>query len=56
MNDVEWIGESEIRGRMYDIGRYPGAVPGQIMKGHLIRGEIMKIMYPERVFKLLDRL
>jgi gamma-glutamylcyclotransferase (GGCT)/AIG2-like uncharacterized protein YtfP len=54
INDVEWIGETEIPGRMYDIGRYPGAVPLTNNERGVIRGEIIKIMYPERVFKLLD--
>jgi gamma-glutamylcyclotransferase (GGCT)/AIG2-like uncharacterized protein YtfP len=55
MNDVEWLGESEIRGNIYDIGKYPGAVPAKNNEGGVIKGEILKIKDPEKVLKILDR-
>ena len=27
MDDVDWIGEAQVKGKLYDIGNYTGAVP-----------------------------
>ncbi|MBC7829995.1 MAG: gamma-glutamylcyclotransferase [Chitinophagaceae bacterium] len=53
INDLEWIGEAEIKARMYDIGKYPGALraPG---KKTVIKGEVLKIIHPGKVFRILD--
>lgn len=53
--DVEWVGEAEIRGCLYDIGTYPGAVPAHDQEASLIKGEIIKLNRPERVLKILDK-
>jgi gamma-glutamylcyclotransferase (GGCT)/AIG2-like uncharacterized protein YtfP len=55
IDDVEWIGESEIQGRLYDIGKYPGALPANNKRGGSIKGEILKIKHPERILKILDQ-
>jgi pyruvate carboxylase len=51
--DVEWIGETEVQGELYDLGNYPGAVPSHD-KASLITGEVLKIKSEEKVLKILD--
>lgn len=55
MNDVEWVGESAIRGRLYDIGKYPGALRVMDKKSVVIKGEVLKIKHPKKVFRILDQ-
>lgn len=55
MNDVEWIGETAIRARMYDIGRYPGAVEVKDDKKVLVKGEILLLKHPKKVLRILDQ-
>jgi pyruvate carboxylase len=52
-DDVEWIGESEVQGELYDLGNYPGAVPSHD-KASLITGEVLKIKNEEKLLKILD--
>jgi gamma-glutamylcyclotransferase (GGCT)/AIG2-like uncharacterized protein YtfP len=52
MEHLELIGETEIRGKLYDMGDYPTAVPDE---DGTIRGEILKVNDPEKVFGVLDR-
>jgi gamma-glutamylcyclotransferase (GGCT)/AIG2-like uncharacterized protein YtfP len=54
VNDVQWIGEAEIRGRLYDIGNYPGAVPADNEDKAYVKGEILKLNNPETILKILD--
>lgn len=42
-----------MKGKLYDIGNYPGAVPDD-SAGTLIKGEIVKITSPAKVFEFLD--
>ena len=51
--DIEWVGASQIKGRLYDIGEYPGALPAE-KSNSLIKGEILRIKKPRKVLKLLD--
>jgi gamma-glutamylcyclotransferase (GGCT)/AIG2-like uncharacterized protein YtfP len=53
--DIEWLGPSEIRGKLYDIGKYPAALPAGKNEKSVIRGEVIKINDPAKVMKLLDR-
>jgi gamma-glutamylcyclotransferase (GGCT)/AIG2-like uncharacterized protein YtfP len=55
MYDVELIGQSVIRGKMYDIGRYPGAVPGADKEPASIIGEVLKMTHPKKVLRILDQ-
>lgn len=48
---VELIGEAEIKGNLYDMGGYPAAVPAE---DGVIKGEVLKITDPEKVFGALD--
>jgi gamma-glutamylcyclotransferase (GGCT)/AIG2-like uncharacterized protein YtfP len=55
MNDVEWMGESAIRGKLYDIGKYPGALRATDSKQVFIKGEVLRIKYPKKVLRILDQ-
>ena len=55
MYDVELIGQSVIRGKMYDIGRYPGAARGADEEPGSIIGEVLKITHPKKVLRILDQ-
>ncbi len=52
-SDIEWVGYSSIKGKLYNIGKYPGAVPDDAGDSFVI-GEIIKIKTPDKVFKFLD--
>jgi pyruvate carboxylase len=52
VEDIEWMGYSTVKGRLYDIGEYPGAVPSD--SEDLIIGEIIRIKSPVKVLGLLD--
>ncbi|HXV78675.1 MAG TPA: gamma-glutamylcyclotransferase family protein [Candidatus Binatia bacterium] len=41
------------QGKLYDLGRYPGAVPSR-GKNDRTLGEIYRLREPQRVFKILD--
>jgi gamma-glutamylcyclotransferase (GGCT)/AIG2-like uncharacterized protein YtfP len=41
---AEWMGEGSVRGRLIDLGRYPGAVPDD--RG-VIRGEVYRLRAAE---------
>ena len=45
------IGETEIKGSLYDMGDYPAAVQGS----GTIKGEVYLIKEPEAVFGILDK-
>jgi gamma-glutamylcyclotransferase (GGCT)/AIG2-like uncharacterized protein YtfP len=36
---AEWVGEANLQGRLYDLGKYPGAVPSKRVSDIVI-GEI----------------
>ena len=54
-DDVEWIGETFIRGRLFDIGKYPGALRIDETKRGCIKGEVLKLTHPRKVFRILDQ-
>ena len=54
MNDVEWVGETAIKARLYDIGRYPGAVEIHDNKRVFVKGEILSLKHPRKVLRILD--
>lgn len=53
--DVELIGDAIIRGKLYDIGRYPGAIRIMDEEPGTIRGEVLRLMYPKKVLRILDQ-
>jgi gamma-glutamylcyclotransferase (GGCT)/AIG2-like uncharacterized protein YtfP len=55
IDDVEWIGQAEIKGELYDIGSYTGAIPANDHDSSSIKGEIIKLRSPGKVLKILDQ-
>lgn len=51
----ELLGESEIKGKLYDMGDYPAAVPAGSDDDSVIKGEVYLLHEPEKVFAVLDR-
>lgn len=50
---AEPAGEGAFRGRLFDLGRYPGAVPDNTGRWR-VRGEIYRLRSPETVLNALD--
>ena len=50
-NDIQWLGLSEIRGKLYDLGYYPGAVQED---NSIITGDVFRLIYPRKVLAILD--
>jgi gamma-glutamylcyclotransferase (GGCT)/AIG2-like uncharacterized protein YtfP len=53
--DVAWVAEARIRGRLYDLGAFPGLTDGE--QHELVQGELYRITTkdPERLLDTLDR-
>jgi len=51
---MELVGTAEVRGRMYDMGDYPAAVPVTGEEESTIRGEVFLLRDPDKVFAALD--
>ncbi|MGB8193045.1 MAG: gamma-glutamylcyclotransferase family protein [Chitinophagaceae bacterium] len=51
---LEKIGESQVPGKLYDMGGYPAAVPAGENENSFIKGEVLKVNEPEKVFAALD--
>jgi gamma-glutamylcyclotransferase (GGCT)/AIG2-like uncharacterized protein YtfP len=53
--DVAWVAEARIRGRLYDLGAFPGFADGS--RDDLVQGELYRITAPdpERLLDALDR-
>jgi gamma-glutamylcyclotransferase (GGCT)/AIG2-like uncharacterized protein YtfP len=50
-----FLGRGRIRGELYDLGEYPGAIPGEA-PGQEITGELYQLDDPERQLPDLDEL
>lgn len=50
---AEFLGPAQTRGRIYDAGGYPGAVPSSHEKDR-IRGELYRLLRPRLVLPRLD--
>ena len=50
-DDIQWLGLSEIRGALYDLGDYPGAVQEY---NSVITGDVFRMIYPKKVLAILD--
>ena len=48
-----FVGTGIFQGKLYDLGRYPGAVPSK-NKTDLITGEVYRLQQPDKVLELLD--
>jgi pyruvate carboxylase len=53
VRDARFLGLGIFQGILYDLGRYPGALPSKD-KTHFITGEIYRLNNPDRVLRLLD--
>ncbi len=53
-DNIEWLGTSEIKGKLYDIGDYPAALPAEKNAKSTIKGEVIKLHNPKKVLKVLD--
>jgi len=47
------VGTGTFQGKLYDLGRYPGAVPSRGTTDQVI-GEIYRFSDPQRAFEILD--
>ena len=47
------VGTGTFQGKLYDLGRYPGAVPSRGSTDRVI-GEIYRFSEPQRAFEILD--
>jgi pyruvate carboxylase len=52
-DDVEWIGVGQLKGSLYDIGSYPGAVNDS--SASVIKGDVFKLLHPEKTLTILDK-
>ena len=53
--EMEWIGSGEIDGRLFDIGEYPGALPGLNEEDSVILGDVFRLRQPKECLQLLDQ-
>ena len=53
LRHADWIGAARCRGRLYDLGRYPGLVLGA--GAAEVRGDLLRIREPRLLLPLLDR-
>lgn len=50
--EFEFVGKGKVKGVMYDIGNYPGAVKGN--SGNEVNGEVFRMMDAKGVLAILD--
>ena len=50
---ARFTGHARMAGRLYGLGRYPGAVPA-INKDEFVRGEVYQVDDPDRLLETLD--
>jgi len=55
VRDIRFRSRGYIRGRLYDLGDFPGAGPS-VAAGERIAGEVYELLKPETQFKKLDKL
>jgi gamma-glutamylcyclotransferase (GGCT)/AIG2-like uncharacterized protein YtfP len=53
IDDLKYISKASVKGSLFDLGKYPGAVQGRVKTE--IAGELFMVNNPERVFKILDK-
>ncbi len=51
--DTRFVGEGEITGRLFDLGKYPGATPDP-KRFSKVRGEVHELLAPEPTLAMLD--
>jgi gamma-glutamylcyclotransferase (GGCT)/AIG2-like uncharacterized protein YtfP len=50
--ELKYIGKAKVRGRLYDLGRYPGAIKD---KSSEVIGDVFLFSDSEKVLKFLDK-
>jgi gamma-glutamylcyclotransferase (GGCT)/AIG2-like uncharacterized protein YtfP len=53
-SDAEFVGAGSFKGRLYDLGNFPGAVPSDESSDR-VRGEIYALSDANRILRALDR-
>jgi gamma-glutamylcyclotransferase (GGCT)/AIG2-like uncharacterized protein YtfP len=48
------VGFGTFRGKLFDLGRYPGAVPSHVSTDRVI-GEVYRLSAPQAVLRILDQ-
>lgn len=48
-----WVGPGSCRGRLYDLGSYPGLIPDA--HGDLVQGDVFRLLQPRPLLRVLDR-
>ena len=51
--ESQFLGEAYLRGRLYDLGQYPGLVPDE-NSPYLVYGHVFELYSPETALKILD--
>ena len=51
--EAEFVGAGTFRGRLYDLGAFPGAV-ASLSNAERVSGEIYRLREPARAFRMLD--
>lgn len=49
------VGKGKMKGRLYDLGEYPGAVYDSTDFGEYVRGELYEVKNSDRAIRTLDR-
>jgi gamma-glutamylcyclotransferase (GGCT)/AIG2-like uncharacterized protein YtfP len=52
---AKFVGCGTIRGRLYELGSFPGARPGRAGVDDLVRGELYRLLDPDAAIRELDR-
>ena len=50
---AQFIGQAQMRGRLYNLGEYPGAVPSEVF-ADWVRGDVFRLNQPEDTLSELD--
>ena len=52
---ARFVGRGRINGKLYDLGKYPGAIFTDAGSGGYVKGELYKVRDPELATRILDR-
>lgn len=52
--NADWLGLADFRGRLFDLGAYPGAAPSPD-PAHRVLGDLYRLNAPATLLPLLDR-
>jgi len=52
-DNLRYVGQAKIGAALYDLGKYPGAVPDR--QGREVIGDVFLVEAPERALRILDQ-